>query len=448
MTAARVAPETISALRVSEVELFSLAGNDGYLREVNVKFAGLLGLSPAELDGRSLLELVHPDELGNVVGALSALEAGAVEVQVENRFAQSDGGWFHLQWVARPVPGTDLWWASGRDTTAFHQLLAQRSHLQTRLDLVIGQATAAMWDWNIGPGLLTWESQAAEVLGVAASAVPASVAELVGVVEPADRAALESAFSQLVASGATEVAVRVSAEVGLRHLSLRGKVLDRDRRNRPIRAVGLVLDITTEKAMEEQMLRMIMSDALTGVPNRRAFDQALRSQWRRCLREGQPISIMMIDIDDFKRFNDTFGHLVGDEVLCAVARALSNTVRQELDILARFGGEEFAVVLPGTDRAAASVLANRLVAAVRSVTVRQAAGWSLSVSIGTTGWHPGEETIKSADALAHADRALYVAKANGKNQAVAHDLTGTQVQSPASTPVQSPASTPVSAAGS
>ena len=421
MSSTRVAtPEEISALRVTEVELFSLAGHDGYLRETNAAFARLLGLEPAAVNGRSLLELVHPDDISGVVAALSALEGGADEVQVESRFTQSDGGWFYLQWVARPIPGTDLWWATGRDTTTFHRLLAERSNLQTRLDLVIGQATAAMWDLDIGSGRLTWEAQAAEVLGVAVHSVPATVAELASVVEPTDRAGLQTAFADIVAAGAVEVAVRVNADGGLRHLSLRGKVLDRDRRGRPSRAVGLVLDITTEKAMEEQMLRMIMSDPLTGVPNRRAFDQTLRSHWRQCVREGTPISVLMIDIDNFKSFNDTFGHLVGDEVLCAVARALSNAVRQERDTLARFGGEEFAVVLPDTGRDFALLMANRLVEAVRAVTVRQAADWPLSVSIGTAGWHPGEEKIKPADALAHADQALYTAKRTGKNRAVAH----------------------------
>jgi diguanylate cyclase (GGDEF)-like protein/PAS domain S-box-containing protein len=421
MSSTRVAtPEELSALRVTEVELFSLAGHDGYLRETNEAFAGLLGLAPAAVNGRSLLELVHPDDLANVVAALSALEGGAGEVQVENRFAQSDGGWFYLQWVARPVPGTDLWWAAGRDTTEFHRLVAQRSNLQTRLDLVIGQATAAMWDWNIAQDLLTWESQAAEVLSLAVTSVPSSVAELAAAVEPADRLSVETAFAQLLSAGTTEIGVRVNAEGGVRHLSLRGKVLDRDRRGRPVRAVGLVLDVTTEKAMEEQMLRMIMSDPLTGVPNRRAFDQALRSHWRKCVREAEPISIMMIDIDNFKSFNDTFGHLVGDEVLCAVARALSNTVRQERDTLARFGGEEFAVILPDTNCDDALAAANRLVAAVRAVTVRQAADWPLSVSIGAASWHPGDDKTKPADALAHADQALYTAKRTGKDRAVGY----------------------------
>ena len=422
--------EEVSALRVTEVELFSLAGHDGYLREVNVAFARLLGLEPAAVNGRSLLELVHPDDLARVVAALSALEGGAPEVQVENRFTQTDGGWFHLQWVARPVPGTDLWWAAGRDTTEFHRLLAQRSQLQTRLDLVIGQATAAMWDWDIARDVLTWESQAAEVLAVTADSVPGGVAQLSDIVDPADRSALAAAFTQLVDVGAAEVSVRVNGEGGVRHLSLRGKILDRDRRGRPARAVGLVLDITTEKAMEEQMLRMIMSDPLTGVPNRRAFDQALRSQWRKSLRESDPISVMMIDIDNFKSFNDTFGHLVGDEVLCAVARALSNAVRQERDTLARFGGEEFSVILPSTDRDAARATADRLVAAVRAVTVRQAADWPLSVSIGTAGWHAGDEPIKSGEALARADQALYVAKKAGKDRAAAYEDAPAQTSTP------------------
>jgi len=149
-----VTPEELCELRVTEVELFSLAGHDGYLREVNAAFAILLGLEPAAVNGRSLLELVHPDDIVAVVSALASLEGGAGEVQVESRFAQSEGGWFHLQWLARTVPGTDLWWAAGRDTTEFHRLVAERSRMQTRYELVLGKATAAMWDWTSPVGCL------------------------------------------------------------------------------------------------------------------------------------------------------------------------------------------------------------------------------------------------------------------------------------------------------
>jgi PAS domain S-box-containing protein len=150
----------------TEIELFSVAGHDGGLRQVNSSFARLLGLDPDELDGRSMLELVHPDDLADVVTALAALKAGAPEVLVENRFLLSDGSAVHLQWVARPLGDTGLWWAAGRDTTRFHRLLAERTDLRARLDLALGQATAGMWEMDLRTGALSWEPQAVEVLGV------------------------------------------------------------------------------------------------------------------------------------------------------------------------------------------------------------------------------------------------------------------------------------------
>lgn len=415
------------APRETEVELFSLAGHDGHLREVNAAFAALLGLDEAAVNGRSLLEFVHPDDIVQIVSGIAALERGEPEVMMENRFLQPSGGAVYLQWVARPVPGTDTWWAAGRNTTEFHRLLAQRLDLRTGLDLALGQTTAAMWDLEIKTGVFTWEPQAAEVLGVAQDALPVTAHDLAAVVHPADSAVVVAAVEEMISSAAVEVALRVGEHAELRYLSLRGKVLTRGRRDRPIRAVGLLLDVTAEKAMEEQMLRMVMSDALTGVPNRRAFDQALRTEWRRCTSELEPLSVLMIDIDDFKRFNDTFGHIVGDAALIAVARALSNALQRAGDVLARYGGEEFAVVMPTADGPGAMVTAQRLVEAVRAVTVRQATGWHPSVSIGAATWAPGSSTVKPAELLRLADTALYAAKAAGKDRAVAVDDCDTRV---------------------
>jgi len=409
----------LSVPRETEVELFSLGGHDGYLREVNEAFATLLGRRTDEVNGRSLLEFVHPDDLVQIVGGIAALERGEPEVMMENRFLQADRRAVHLQWVARPVPGTDTWWAAGRNTTEFHLLLAQRLDLRASLDLALGQSIAALWDLDVKTGVFTWEPQAAELLGVAADALPITAQDLADTVNPEDSAGLLEAVQALTASGVAEVGVRVGQDATLRYLSLRGKVLARDRRGRPLRAVGLVLDVSAEKAMEEQMLRMVMSDALTGVPNRRAFDQALRTQWRRCTRALQPLSVLMIDIDNFKRFNDTFGHQAGDAALIAVARALSNCLHRAGDVLARYGGEEFAVVMPGVDAQAALDVADRLVQTVRGVTVRQAAGWNATVSVGAATWFPGSAAAKSSELLALADTALYAAKAAGKDRALA-----------------------------
>jgi diguanylate cyclase (GGDEF)-like protein/PAS domain S-box-containing protein len=402
----------------TEVELFSVAGHDGALHQSNDSFAALLGLTWQELDGRSILELVHPEDLGTVVAALSALETGAPEVLVENRFLLGDGSAVHLQWVARPLGDTGLWWAAGRDTTPFHQLMAERVDLRAHLDLALGHAAAGMWEMNLRTGVLSWEPQAAEVLGVPAGTGPVDVDALAALAHDDDAAAVVLALAQLASSGAADVSLRVGDEAFVRHLSLRGKVLARDRRGRPLRAVGLIVDVTAEKAMEEQLLRMVMSDALTGAQNRRAFDQTLRSEWRRCTRANEPLSVVMIDIDNFKQFNDTFGHLVGDEALCAVARAITGSLHRAGDVLARFGGEEFALVLPGINRDGAAVVAQRLLAAVRAVTVRQAADWQLSVSVGTSSWAPGHPATKAVQLLADADQALYAAKHAGKDAAV------------------------------
>ena len=241
--------------------------------------------------------------------------------------------------------------------------------------------------------------------------------DLAAMVDSQDCADVLVAVQELIATGSAELQIRVGQNTARRYLSLRGKILTRDRRGRPVRAVGLLLDITAEKAMEEQMLRMVMSDALTGVPNRRAFDQTLRTEWRRCTRTFEPLSVLMIDIDNFKRFNDTFGHPVGDAALTAVARVMSNSLHHAGDVLARYGGEEFAVVMPEAGAEAAIVVGNRLVEAVRSVTIRQAAGWQVTVSIGAATWLPGAGTANASELVALADAALYEAKSAGKNRA-------------------------------
>ncbi len=171
--------------------------------------------------------------------------------------------------------------------------------------------------------------------------------------------------------------------------------------------------------MEEQMLRMVMADPLTGIPNRRAFDQALRSEWRRCTRALQPVSVLVVDVDNFKVFNDHYGHLVGDDALCSVARTLTTSVRREGDLLARFGGEEFAAVLPDVDAVGAMTVAEQMVTSIRAVTLRQAPDRQLTISVGVASHHPDGSAAKASTVLAAADKALYAAKAAGKNRAVA-----------------------------
>ncbi|HEX8630899.1 MAG TPA: bifunctional diguanylate cyclase/phosphodiesterase, partial [Catenuloplanes sp.] len=157
------------------------------------------------------------------------------------------------------------------------------------------------------------------------------------------------------------------------------------------------------------------------LPNRRAFDQALRGHWRRRTRGREPISVLLLDIDGFRTINETHAHLVGDDALCTVARALSAALPRAGDAVTRFGGDEFAVVLPGVDRGGALDAADTLVRAVRAVSLRQASGIRLSVSAGTASWHPDQATITPADLVARADEAVNAAKADGGDRAVAYE---------------------------
>lgn len=407
------------ASRDSEVEFFSMAGRDGVLREVNESFARLLGYTSIELVGRSILELVHPDDLHKIVEVLAALDRGASETTVESRFVQRDSRYVHLQWVVRAVLDTELWWASGRDVTEFRQLLSQRTDLRAQLDLVLDQATAAMWELDIRLGRLTWEPQVQNLLQT--TQAPGTLVELAQWLHPDDSPLLDQATRSLVDAGELNLALR-SAPEEARFFSLRGRVIERDWRNRPVRAVGVLLDVTTEKAMEEQLLRMIMSDGLTGGPNRRAFDQTLRSTLRASADQQRCMSVLLIDIDDFKSFNDSFGHLVGDEALCAVARILSENVRESDALVARYGGEEFAVVIPNADVDAAGAVAQRLVEAVRSIRLRQTPGRTLSVSVGTGTWDPHRgPPLRAPTLISHADQALYAAKGAGKDRYISYE---------------------------
>nr|WP_063572763.1 GGDEF domain-containing protein [Luteibacter rhizovicinus] len=163
--------------------------------------------------------------------------------------------------------------------------------------------------------------------------------------------------------------------------------------------------------------RVSLLDELTGIPNRRAFDQALDERTKEAAREQRALSVLMIDIDHFKTFNDTFGHLEGDVALRSVARLLAGTLRRPADFIARYGGEEFVVILPGTDEDGAQVVARRMNRAVYDAQLEHGNGIDsrVTVSIGVATRAP--DHVQGV--VMHADRALYSAKHAGRNRFVA-----------------------------
>jgi diguanylate cyclase (GGDEF)-like protein len=156
-------------------------------------------------------------------------------------------------------------------------------------------------------------------------------------------------------------------------------------------------------------------DAVTEVPNRRSFDEELTTEWRRSTRTGSRLSLLMIDIDGFKSFNDTFGHQAGDECLRRVAGGIDETVRRAGDVVARYGGDEFAVLLPDTDTVGATALAERVRSAVAAREIlHPAVQRPLTVSVGVA-TVSGRDDGEPARLVRAADAALYAAKNAGRN---------------------------------
>jgi diguanylate cyclase (GGDEF)-like protein/PAS domain S-box-containing protein len=207
---------------------------------------------------------------------------------------------------------------------------------------------------------------------------------------------------------------------------------------RPIGFLNLVRDITERKRSQEHlqsayraMESLVVVDALTGIANRRRFDEVLATEWRRALREGEKLSLLLIDADHFKRYNDTYGHVRGDSCLKQIAEAAMDVVLRPGDLVSRYGGEEFAVVLPGTDEAGAKAVAEDICLAVRNRRLPHEgnAPGIVTVSVGCTTMVP-QRGKTPQDLIESADQALYRAKGRGRNRVVVAGVPGRPESSP------------------
>ncbi|BAE52406.1 GGDEF domain-containing protein [Paramagnetospirillum magneticum] len=196
-----------------------------------------------------------------------------------------------------------------------------------------------------------------------------------------------------------------------------------------VRVVIAHQNISQRKEAELRLRHLAMNDGLTGIANRRAFDETLGQEWRRASRAGTPLSLLMIDVDHFKAYNDHYGHQAGDECLKAVAATLAATAKRPADLVARYGGEEFGVILPSSTLADAQALAEKMRLAIARLELPHEASQTektVTISIGVSCLNlaesPGALPRNGLDTqilIAHADNALYRAKTTGRNRVTA-----------------------------
>jgi diguanylate cyclase (GGDEF)-like protein/PAS domain S-box-containing protein len=186
--------------------------------------------------------------------------------------------------------------------------------------------------------------------------------------------------------------------------------------------VAISRDMTEHKDLEEKLAALASLDGLTGLANRRHFDEKLRDEWARASRDGTALSLLLIDVDHFKGYNDQHGHQAGDECLGSVARIIAGQAQRPADLAARYGGEEFVLLLPGTEAAGCEQVGERIRQALHDLRLPNAMNLPskcVTISLGgATGWPNAENSADHTSLIAAADSALYAAKTLGRNRLV------------------------------
>ena len=316
-----------------------------------------------------------------------------------------------------------------------------------RLALALEAAGLDLWENNLLTGEITGQAlKTLSELGYGKHEMAADVKEIFQLCHPDDIAMIKTAVDEHLAGRSAryrcEFRLRAKSGAWVWYANY-GKVMDADSAAPGKRFVGVSFNIDDRKRKEDEIVRinrqlaeqnallqaynaalelLAASDALTGLANRRTLMDLGARECKRTGRFKHPLSLLMVDIDWFKNVNDIWGHLVGDRVICAVADACRSRTRNGLDTVARWGGEEFVIVLPETDGPSARVLAESLcqaVAALRVPANDEGTPVTITVSIGVAtlaGAAPSFEQL-----ISNADQALYKAKQAGRNKVQGFD---------------------------
>jgi diguanylate cyclase (GGDEF)-like protein/PAS domain S-box-containing protein len=440
------------------IDPICVADFNGYFKDINSAWTGLLGWSKEELLSIPWFSFVHPDDAAATEAINQELRQGRSVKDFRNRYVGKDGRTRWLEWNAIPDVEEELIYAVARDVTdqiksqETIKLNEERLHSLLKLSQMSNVSDEKIRAYALEEIVRLTRSKAGYLHFVNEET---NSLELVAWSKDVRKAcqADKTRHYPLDKAGVWADSVRLRRPVihndfenvpdkkGMpdghfpirRHMSVPvmddGRIVavagvgnkeaayDESDANQLTLFMSSMWSIIKQKRAQQILKKYSMEDGLTGLANRRRFDEALENEWQRALREQQPLSLIMLDIDYFKEFNDIYGHQAGDDCLKKVAACLRKNVRRAGDLVARYGGEEFVVVLPNTDLEGAREVADAMNRTVRDMNLRHKGSHGrdhLTISAGVACGIPsrGHDSVK---VLEKADQALYRAKRAGRD---------------------------------
>ncbi len=298
--------------------------------------------------------------------------------------------------------------------------VARLSEREQLFSSLLVSVNAVLWAFNWETRQVLYVSPAYErIFGRPAGLVLADFNEWRDAIYPDDLEYAERSLAEVLVKGAVEDReYRIIAGDGqVRWLSDKCFINRKAEPGQPVIVVGIAEDITEKKLLESELQRLATTDVLTQSSNRRHFFECAHREFEQARLQGMPMAFLLLDIDDFKVINDTYGHQEGDTVLQRIAESGRSVLRRG-DLFGRIGGEEFAAVFPGCAPDMALQVAERLQREIQRLAFRSGErGFGITVSQGLTGITPEDQSLDSL--FARADAAMYDAKRKGKNRIIA-----------------------------
>ncbi|MBU3055712.1 GGDEF domain-containing protein [Pseudomonas indica] len=297
--------------------------------------------------------------------------------------------------------------------------VARLSEREQLFSSLLASVNAVLWAFDWEARKMIYVSPAYErIFGRSAALLLADYGEWLNSIYPDDLDYAEQSLAEVIEKGAIEVREYriIRADGQIRWLSDKCFVSQRGEAGKPPIVVGIAEDITEKKQLEGELHRLATTDVLTQSSNRRHFFECAQREFELARQYGNPLAFLLLDIDDFKRINDTHGHQTGDLVLQRVAQCGAGALRRG-DLFGRIGGEEFAAVFPGCAPELAQQIAERLQREIQRLVIHvDGESFGVTVSQGLTCLGPKDTSLSAL--FARADAAMYQAKRQGKNQIV------------------------------